>query len=167
MDNIKISEEQKDLINRFLHAYNSIEKHLKINLKVENKTSFTRLVLDFAERNPNWQHKVFLTRAAEVRNIYTHHPEKDGDHFAVPVQPVVEELEKIRDSLEKPFKIYPKFKKNVELFQTTDKLISVLKIINEKDYSQFPIYEKGKFVGLLTENGITRWLAKHAINILS
>ena len=38
---------------------------------------------------------------------------------------------------------------------------SRLKMIRKRDYSQFPAYEGERFRGLLTENGITRWLAQH------
>jgi predicted transcriptional regulator len=40
-------------------------------------------------------------------------------------------------------------------------------LIKKHDYSQFPIYDEDEFVGLLTENGITRWLAKHVTQVLS
>ena len=43
-----------------------------------------------------------------------------------------------------------------------DTLAAALKRIRMLDYSQFPIYDDGRFVGLLTENGITRWLAHRA-----
>jgi predicted transcriptional regulator len=29
------------------------------------------------------------------------------------------------------------------------------------DYTQFPLYDGEKFMGLLSENGITKWLAKN------
>jgi predicted transcriptional regulator len=43
----------------------------------------------------------------------------------------------------------------------------VLKIIDERDYSQFPVYADKRFRGLLTENGVTRWLARHVAKTLS
>ena len=46
-------------------------------------------------------------------------------------------------------------------------MATVLKTIKHRDYSQFPVYEDGRFRGLLTENGITRWLAHHVMTKLS
>jgi hypothetical protein len=43
----------------------------------------------------------------------------------------------------------------------------VLKVIEQRDYSQFPVYASERFLGLLTENGITRWLAHHVTSNLS
>ena len=37
----------------------------------------------------------------------------------------------------------------------------------ERDYSLFPAYKEGHFRGLLTENGITRWLGHHVATGLS
>lgn len=43
----------------------------------------------------------------------------------------------------------------------------MLKTINHRDYSQFPVYEDKRFLGMLTENGVTRWLARHVVTTLS
>ena len=42
-----------------------------------------------------------------------------------------------------------------------DPLSRVLALVRANDFSQFPIYGDGRFHGLLTENGVTRWLAYH------
>jgi len=47
------------------------------------------------------------------------------------------------------------------MFQITDTLVNVLRVIREMDYTQFPLYNGEKFMGLLSENGITKWLAKN------
>ena len=48
-----------------------------------------------------------------------------------------------------------------------DTLAQVLKTITQREYSQFPVYDGNQFLGLLTENGITRWLAQHVSTELS
>ena len=42
-----------------------------------------------------------------------------------------------------------------------------MKMIKAHDFSQFPVYQEHCFAGLLTENGITRWLATHVVKKLS
>lgn len=44
-------------------------------------------------------------------------------------------------------------------FQKRDSLDVVLETVREKRYTQFPVYKGDKFEGLLTENGVTFWLA--------
>jgi predicted transcriptional regulator len=55
----------------------------------------------------------------------------------------------------------PAFKRTVTTKQKADTLADVLRSIREHDYSQYPVYDEKTYVGLLTENGITRWLAEH------
>jgi len=55
----------------------------------------------------------------------------------------------------------------VETASVEDSLARVLKIIRQRDYSQFPVYEGDCFCGLLAENGITRWLAHHVATEIS
>jgi predicted transcriptional regulator len=80
---------------------------------------------------------------------------------------VVAELEQIRDNLISPVLVYPKLHREVQSFQSEVSLSEVLKSIYEKGYSQFPIYQEGEYVGLLTENGITRWLASHNAKVMT
>ena len=164
MHTVLINKDQLDLINRFTHVYNKIDHSLRKTLKADNNLPFSRIVSEYAEYYPTWPKKDFLQKVGDVRNIIVHNPEKEGDYLFVPITSVVEELERICDSLLNPMRIYPKFKREVEKFQTTDTLYSVLKVIYEKEYSQFPVYKDKIFTGLLTENGISRWLANHAID---
>ena len=80
----------------------------------------------------------------------------------------MERLEAILRRLTNPALAIPTFaKKKVEIVSVSDPLADVLKRISERDYSQFPVYDGNVFKGLLTENGITRWLAHHVSNELS
>lgn len=59
----------------------------------------------------------------------------------------------------------PKLEKyigEVTIFQASDSIRDVLIAVRKHHYSQFPVYSNGGFRGLVTENGITRWLAHHA-----
>ena len=64
-----------------------------------------------------------------------------------------------------PARALPTFQRTVETISIHDTLTSVLKIIDQRDYSQFPVYEDERFRGLLTENGVTRWLARHVLEL--
>lgn len=57
--------------------------------------------------------------------------------------------------------VIPKFSRDVLTFQINDSLAIMLKAINEKNYTQFPVYDDNEFVGLISENGVTNWLAKN------
>ncbi len=56
----------------------------------------------------------------------------------------------------------PKFAKRVTAFEITTSLETLLTIIAKKQYSQFPIYEKGVFKGLITVRGLVYGLPLRA-----
>ena len=66
-----------------------------------------------------------------------------------------------------PVRVIPTFRRRVETVSLNDNLAKVLKIVTQRNYSQFPVYEAERFRGLLTESGITRWLAQHVTTKLS
>jgi predicted transcriptional regulator len=79
----------------------------------------------------------------------------------IPTLAVAEGLKHCKERLMNPARAVPTFQRTVEIISTHDTLSGVLKIIEERDYSQFPVYEDKRFRGLLTENGVTHWLARH------
>jgi len=158
-----ITKEQRDLIERFKVAYNKIEHHFQEKLGKDKNTSFTYLVKLYAEKYPRWRERDFLMMISDLRNVVVHQREWSYEYLSVPLPFIVEDLERIRDQLISPELVFPKFDNNVTCFQTDDVLSKVLVEIHKKSFSQFPIYDKNSFQNLLTENGITRWLAKHSM----
>jgi predicted transcriptional regulator len=79
----------------------------------------------------------------------------------------VRQIEELRQRLLSPELAIPRFQKTIDTLTMDDSLMTVLRTIAERDYSQFPVYDDQRFKGLLTENGITRWLAHHVTNELS
>jgi predicted transcriptional regulator len=91
-----------------------------------------------------------------------------GPHSDNPVSQDLPAAERAcKDQLINPLRAFPTFRRKVETILLHDSLSRVLKIIAQRDYSQFPVYDAERFQGLLTENGITRWLAHHVTNNLS
>jgi predicted transcriptional regulator len=107
--------------------------------------------------------KVELRSFGDLRNVIVHSKVRPNQHLATPSPWVVERIERIRDELTSPGLAIPTFQRDVQTVRTTDTLLHVLTLIRQCDYSQFPVYEDGRFRGLLTENGITRWLAHHVV----
>ena len=103
----------------------------------------------------------------DLRNVLIHERIEPHRYLAIPTRAIVERLEAILNRLTHPTLVVPTFQRNVEVFYITDSLADVLKKISERDYSQFPVFDKIKFCGVLTENGIVRWLAKHVSAELS
>ena len=71
-------------------------------------------------------------------------------------------VESIYEHLVSPQRAIPTFARQVATVSANDSLAHALELAARHGYSQFPAYDHDRFVGLLTENGITRWLAARA-----
>lgn len=157
----RLNNEQRQAIERFEAAYNSIDRHLRHCLSKESSTTFSQLVKEYSQKNPFSKHRDTLRIAADLRNFLVHEKVAPFQHAAIPTEETVRNLEEIRDQLLNPGRVFPTFQKRVETLSPDESLAKVLKLICQRNYSQFPVYSGQTFKGLLTENGITRWLAHH------
>jgi predicted transcriptional regulator len=163
-----LSPEEQDQIERFEAAYNAIDRHLRRTLNKDNYVSFAQLIREFSEAGRLWRTDAeALKTLADLRNVLVHEKTKPRHYLAIPTPLVVAQIEQIRDRILHPELVIPKFQKEVEIVSQDDSLATVLKRISQKDYSQFPVYDGATFKGLLTENGITRWLAHYVSDELA
>lgn len=157
-----------DLIERLITAYNAIDAHLQNWSRHDGPTSFRSLVDLYARKNRVWKDAELLRTVAGLRNLLIHEKVEPYEYPCVPTLELVEDLEKARDRLLHPARA-DRFTRQVVTVQSDDSLAHVLKMIHEMKITHFPVYESSReyarrgrhFVGVLTENGITRWLAEH------
>src|SRR3972149_5078464 len=161
---VGISQTEQDRIERFLTAFNCIKKHLQEELNQGPKVDMRELVKHYSAQHTGWRDADILCPLGTLRNLLVH--ERYGPHkyFAVPTEETVLTIEQIRDRLLRPERVIPRFQKGVKKVDMANPLADVLALIVEHDFSQFPVYECEQFRGLLTENGIPRWLAHHSRN---
>ena len=164
----KLTEKEKYTIQQFESLYNEIDNYLRKMTGKEKKVPFFCVVNEyFGKRNPLSKEETILRNVGDLRNCIVHGKTKPYEYCAIPTEVIVEEMERILKRLKDPTLVIPKFQKKVERVGVTDSIAHVLKRINEYDFSQFPVYDDKGFKGLLTENGLTRWLAFHVVNKLS
>lgn len=96
----------------------------------------------------------------EFRNFLVHQATIDKPPVAEPNDFLIEEIKEITQSIENPKKVYELFLNEVIHFNMDDSLSEVLNVVNEREYSQFPVFNNDELVGLISENGITRFLAE-------
>jgi predicted transcriptional regulator len=148
-----------DATQQFEADFNSIEHLLRMALQIETFMPFTQLVRKYAEEHPRWKDADFLRRIARIRNVIIHEKREPYCHAVIPTPAIAEELRRCKERLLNPARALPTFERTVETINLDDSLTQVLSLVHQRDYSQFPVYEEGRFKGLLTENGVTRWLA--------
>jgi CBS domain-containing protein len=156
-----------NLIERLLTAYNAIDAYLQNWSHHDRPTSFRSLVDLYAKKNRAWKDAELLRTVAGLRNLLVHEKVEPYEYPCVPIAKFVEELEAARDRLLHPRRA-DYFTRKVVTIHSDDSLAHVLKMIYELKITHFPVYESGReysqskarFAGVLTENGITRWLAE-------
>ena len=154
----EISQPELLRIERFIAAYNAIDDHLQGQLP--HPQSFRGAVDFWASRHPWWRDAENLRLFATLRNFLIHEKTRPFDYPAAPSQSAVEEIEAIKARLTAPMTLGEKFRREVVILAPAEPLETALKIIAQRQISRFPIYDGSKFVGILTENGIARFLAQ-------
>lgn len=148
----------------FLAHFNRIEKWMRERLNNPVNMGFSEMTrrLSRKEKGQIAQFEEDLLQMAQLRNAIVHERIADDFVIAEPNEWAVQRIETIEQALTKPEKVVPKFAKRVTAFEITTSLETLLTIIAKKQYSQFPIYEKGVFKGLVTVRGIGVWFAIEA-----
>lgn len=167
LESSNLSDEQRQLAEEFVTAYNAIDGHLRKHLGADRRTPFSSVVRDIAVKHPSWLDTDLLLTVAELRNVLVHKRTKPWEFVAVPTKGIVDRLKGLESHLLNPRRVHEAFQREVEILSVDDSLADALKIISMRDYSQFPIFAGDQFKGLLTENGITRWLANQVVTELS
>ena len=148
----------------FLTTFTRIEKELKALLKKE--VGFSRSVKILRRRNPIVKrYAEDLLEYAELRNAIVHNKINTNYAIAEPHDTVIDSMKTVEKELIQPRKVFPLFASDVHTFEVNDRISDLLQVINEKGFTKFPIYEGNKFRGLISQKGITNWLATRADNI--
>jgi predicted transcriptional regulator len=162
-----LSKLEIDVIEGFESDYNAVDQWLRKQLSIDNGVPFTHVVKKYSEKHAGWRDAEVLRTIAEVRNAIVHGKMKPYEYVAIPTPFIAEQLKRCCGRLINRDHAIPAFQREVQTVSLDDKLSRVLKVIDERNYSQFPVYEDARFCGLLTENGVTRWLAHHVAKTLS
>jgi len=144
--------------DRFLNAFNSIERSLRKFTKKEKGERFYTLVDVASKSYPIVRHfSNDLKEFADLRNAIVHE-RTDGHVLAEPNNQAVEMIEHIASLLSNPPKVIPLFKCKVYALSVGDPIAKAVKAMSERSFSQMPVYDGAAFVGLLTANTVARWL---------
>lgn len=148
--------------DRFLTAFGAIEFYLRALTGEPKRTRFYTMVDKAAEINAAVRRYADdLKEFADLRNAIIH--ERTDEHvIAEPNDLAVCQIEHIQRLLEHPPRVIPVFQKQVLSMQAADPIAAAAYAMLVNNYSQLPIYEDREFSGLLTTEGITRWLGRCA-----
>ncbi|MHC8517823.1 CBS domain-containing protein [Sporosarcina sp. ITBMC105] len=146
--------------DRFIVAYNRIEKTLSMKVDDNGYLPFYRLIDKAKIKNSVVRkYEDDLREFGDLRNAIVHHRTDIDYVIAEPHDDIVERIEEIEQRLSNPLSVGALFGCKVHTLQASDHLTLALRMMRDNKFSQVPIYEEGKFKGLITAAGITYWLA--------
>lgn len=145
---------------RFLTAFNRIEKKLRAIINNGKTIGFSKMVRMLKNADAIvGRYSDDLLEYAELRNAIVHNKTTVAHAIAEPHDSVVEQIELIEKELLEPRKVSPKFIKRVISFQQSEPISHLLATIHAKKVTKFPIYDQGKFIGMISQRALTFWLA--------
>ncbi|MHA6251578.1 CBS domain-containing protein [Oceanobacillus sp. CAU 1775] len=145
---------------KFLTAFNRIEKELRAIINNGRSIGFSKMVRMLKNHDAIiGRYSDDLLEFAELRNAIVHNKTAVTHAIAEPHDSVVEQIELIERELLEPRKVSPQFIKKVISFQKNEPVTHLLATIHEKKITKFPIYDNGKFIGLISQHALTFWLA--------
>ncbi len=147
---------------KFIKAFSAIENRLRILAGVDKFTPFYDLIEKASKTNAVVRNlEKDLREYGDLRNAIVH--ERSGGYvLAEPNERAVNDIESIASLLLKPSLVFPLFQKQVTVLASSESIGIAVKLMWEYSYSQIPIRDNNKFIGLLTTNTITRWLGASA-----
>ena len=126
-------------------------------MKADKHLAFGDLVARY-DPGRRWRDRDDMMLFADVRSLFGASSPRPS---AIPTASTVDVIEDVWRRLSAPELVIPRFQRDVTRVSPRDTLVNVLDLVRKNDFSQFPVYREDRFVGLITENGITRWMAHH------
>lgn len=144
---------------RFEVAFNQI--HLELKKLVKNEpTNFTNLVYKGSQMfSLIHKYDEELHQLARLRNAIVHDKYELGQYIAEPHEETVARIEHIAKAFTKPQQALSIATTPVITYQYEDSIERVIHGIHQHSYSQYPIYQGDKCIGLLTAKTVVKWMA--------
>jgi CBS domain-containing protein len=151
------------LTSRFLSAFNRIEKRLKALAGAGSHVAFFQLIDRAASTDRAVaRHRARLRRLGNMRNMFVHEHDHDSE-VAIPTEQTVTAIESLAAALESPPLLLSLSAQDVKQCQRGDPVGAAARAMYDGAFSQLPVYDGARLVGLLTGETIARWLiATHA-----
>lgn len=147
------------ITSQFIAVYNEIDSWIRSRTKASNEQGFTRLVDAAAHSHPGIKrHAQALKRLATLRNFVVHEHRHQAP-LATATQHALEQLTKIRNELVSPPLLLSLSNRPVTVCSSADPIGKAVKLMHSGSFSQLPVYDQARFVGLLTAETVARWLA--------
>lgn len=151
---------------RFLAAFSLIESEMTRRIRADRYISYNEMTHRMAKIDRTYaRYTRLLEEFGDLRNAIVHE-RIDGEVIAEPHLKLVLEIEQIAGLLTKPLKVKEFFTREVKLCYQDELLGDVMLRMMNDHFSKIPAYDRQhKFIGLLTTDAITYYLANHIADV--
>ena len=140
----------------FISAYNTIDSRLRAIYRGKGNLQFSDLVRRCAEfNNTVRKYEDDLLLCAKLRNVIVHDSKKDLI-IAEPCDEVTSQLCHVADLLSMPPRLSVLKEKNVTGIDADATLGDALVRVAQTNYSNLPVYQKDRMIGILNNRRIVR-----------
>ncbi len=161
-DSMATDHDVRDRAAEFVRLLNELSAHLRSLQAADINQSFFQLIEAAARRSAAVRRfRDELKDFGDLRNSIVHHRAFPDEVIAGPTAKTLTRLRSIVEQIISPPKLIPTFQKDIRVFQLTEPLVSALKYMKEKDFSQVVLKTDGG-LALLTAEGIANWLEQRA-----
>lgn len=155
---VEIAPDPNGLGERFMAAFNDMEHRIRESGRP--KDSLSALSKDFFNRRGLSFHLDAFSDFVDLRNTLAHGRHFRGGLLATPAPEVVEQIEALRDLVMSPPRALTILdKQTIVSCDVADSLDDVLPLIAEYGYTNIPVHDGPRHVGLLTPRALANWLA--------
>jgi CBS domain-containing protein len=152
--------------DQFLGMFAEIETCMKLALGRNRNVRFMDLARDYVQvYNLPPSYLISLQTFAALRNAIDHNSHHGAYPIAEPIPEIVDEVRRLCKKIKAPpeaLAVLPEM--DVCSVRPDEPISAALDYVRQFDFSQLPVYESGRYVGILTTNTIARWLAVQIID---
>jgi predicted transcriptional regulator len=142
----------------FLEAFIAIEEYLEQLNRHGRGMAFSQLIDILRQQHSSVRlYAEDLKAFARLRNVIVHE-RGGGKILAEPNDWAVKQICHIRDILLQPPTVAVFSQRKVKSIMSTDNMAHATRIMSDRHYSQLPVYDERRYIGLLTTRMITYWL---------
>jgi CBS domain-containing protein len=160
------SREEETLIR----LYNEVDSFLRQQYHRDRYAAHGFLIEELAAKNRiinRYQQE--MRAVAQLRNCLVHNPFPEAHPMATPNPQVMDKYQQIRNALLKPHKALAIAVPASKIYTASldSNLAEVLGLMDKNIYTHVPIMEKGKMVGVFSENTLLSYLAESGDAIIT
>lgn len=153
-----MNDEHLSNAQRFLNAYAIIEHEMSAMARETKYIPFSQLLYRCAQHS--WvvsKNQQALREYNELRNAIVHLRDSRNEIIAEPTDPVTEDIERIAGLLTVDDNIMSCASSPVKTVHSSDTIRGAYAIMANLGSTKIPVYDSGRFRGILTMENICRW----------